>query len=143
MAKVELAPATHEVVPVATLAPQMNNQDQYDPVMQELKDLNEIMQAPGQSPETLEAKAKDWLIQHPTATRALLLGAVGAPMLVHGVAAAEFNLTPIGEIIDAFVGILPKFLDLIIAAAPIIIGMAIVAAVVAFPEKILGQLKWK
>lgn len=65
----------------------------------------------------------------------------GAIMIVPAAMATEFNLTAIGEIIDGFVTILPKFLDLVIGAAPVIIGISIVGAVVAFPEKILGMFK--
>ena len=83
----------------------------------------------------------DYLKRH--SVKIVGLGLLSAPLLIQGAMAATFNLSAIGDIIDGFVGILPKFLDLIIGAAPVIIGMAIVSAIVAFPDKILGMMKWK
>jgi hypothetical protein len=52
---------------------------------------------------------------------------------------ASFNLTAVGDVIDGVVAILPKLLDLVIGAAPIIIGIAVVGAVVIFIKKVLGK----
>lgn len=61
-----------------------------------------------------------------------LLVAVTAPA-----SAATFDLSNITELLDSFIGILPKFLDLLIGYAPLAVGGAIIGAIVAFPKKIL------
>ena len=70
--------------------------------------------------------------------RAVMLLAMTAPFVGSVMAAISFaNIT---EVINAVVDLLPSFMDMAIAAAPVIITIAIIAFVVGFLKKILSML---
>lgn len=56
-------------------------------------------------------------------------------------ASAALNLANITDLLNDFIGILPVFLDLMIAYAPIAVGGAIISAIIAFPKQILDMFK--
>jgi hypothetical protein len=45
------------------------------------------------------------------------------------------------ELLSAFAGLMPTFLNLIVAVAPVIITVAVIAFIVMFIDRILGMLK--
>jgi hypothetical protein len=60
-----------------------------------------------------------------------------------GMASATVNFTPITDLIDAVVGIIPSLMDLIVAIAPMIVLISIVSFLVYFfRDTILGMLKF-
>ncbi len=80
------------------------------------------------------AKVKTWLVQRRIALVGLAVSGLGY------VSTAAINLTPIEEILDAVVSILPSFLDLILGVLPIIIVLSIAGFIIKFWDKILNML---
>lgn len=64
-------------------------------------------------------------------------GIVASAVMLGAPAMASLNLANITALLNDFIGILPTFLDLLIAYAPIAVGGAIIGAIIAFPKKIL------
>ena len=65
--------------------------------------------------------------------------AAGSGMGLVGLASAEVNFTTISELIDAVTGLIPDFLDLVVAIAPLLVTVAIIGFVLKFLDRIL---KW-
>ena len=95
--------------------------------MAETAEMTEVMEAP---------EAGMW--RHKA--KVVIMGALGTLMLALPVS-AEIDLTNITALIDDVVDMMPSFLDLIIAAAPIIIAMAIIGFILAFLKDILRMFK--
>ena len=70
--------------------------------------------------------------------RAALLA--GSGMGLVGLAAAEVNFTTISELIDAVTGLIPDFLDLVVAIAPLLVTVAIIGFVLKFLDRILAWM---
>lgn len=70
-----------------------------------------------------------------------IAGTIVGTAMVLGVPAmaSVLNLSAITDLLNDFIGILPTFLDLMVAYAPLAVGGAIIAAIVAFPKKILDM----
>jgi hypothetical protein len=73
--------------------------------------------------------------------RLAIAGATGMSLV--GYASAEtVNFTPIQELLEAVVDLIPTFMDLVVSIAPLIVIIAIVGFVLAFLDRILGMLKF-
>ena len=70
--------------------------------------------------------------------RAALLA--GSGMGLVGLAAAEVNFTTISELIQAVTTLIPDFLDLVIAYAPLIVTVSVIAFVIKFLDRILSWM---
>lgn len=78
---------------------------------------------------------------HAGARIALGAGLAGT-MLVSGVSAVDVNWTPIADLLEGVGGtLLPAILNLVVAAVPIIITLAVVGFVLGFFDKILDALR--
>ena len=53
----------------------------------------------------------------------------------------DLNAT-LGPVIDGMVAIIPSFTNFVVAMVPLLVTVAFVGFFVAFPEKILGMLKF-
>ncbi len=77
----------------------------------------------------------------PTFDRSMNWRILGATVLTAvvtvGPALAVLDLSNITDLLNDFIGILPTFLNLLIAYAPIAVGGSIIGAIIAFPKKIL------
>ena len=71
-------------------------------------------------------------------TALLALLAFAAPVSASG--GPVINGT-ILELLSAFAGLMPTFLSLVVAVAPVIITVAVIAFIVLFIDRILGMLK--
>lgn len=56
-------------------------------------------------------------------------------------ASAAINLTPVSEVIQAIVDLVPDLVDLVTGILPIIVVVALIGFIVAFFDKILAMLK--
>jgi hypothetical protein len=73
--------------------------------------------------------------------RLAIAGATGMSLV--GYASAEINFTPIQELLQAVVDLVPTFMDLVVSIAPLIVVIAVVGFVVAFLDRILSMLKFR
>ena len=80
-------------------------------------------------------KVKTWMIQRRIALVGLAVTGLG-----YG-ASAAINLTPVSEVIQAIVDLVPDLVDLVTGILPIIVVVALIGFIVAFFDKILAMLK--
>jgi len=55
-------------------------------------------------------------------------------------ASAAINFTPIQELLEAVVDLIPTFLDLVVAMAPLLVTISIIGFVIKFLDRILEWL---
>jgi hypothetical protein len=72
-----------------------------------------------------------------------IIALVSLALMALPMSAMALDLTVIQDIVDQVVLLLPYFLDLIMAALPVIVILAVIAFVMGFLDKILGMLKGK
>jgi len=71
------------------------------------------------------------------------VGALGGAAMLAPYASAEINFSSIQELLAAVVNLIPSFMDLVLAVAPLIVTIAIVAFCLKFFDAILGMLQFK
>lgn len=69
------------------------------------------------------------------------LVAVGGTSLVM-TASAAINFTPIQELLTAVINLIPSFMDLVVAIAPLVVVIAIVSFILKFLDKIIAMLNF-
>jgi hypothetical protein len=74
--------------------------------------------------------------------RIMLALALLFTVTISTVAAASINLTPIKELLDAVVVLIPSFIDLVVAMAPLLVILAVVGFIIKFLDRILEFLKF-
>ena len=57
-------------------------------------------------------------------------------------ASAAVNFTPIQELLEAVVDLIPTFMDLVVAIAPLIVTIGIISFVLLFLKRILDMLNF-
>jgi len=60
-----------------------------------------------------------------------------------GTVSAAVNFTSIQELLTAVINLIPSFMDLVIAVAPIIVLMSVVGFIIKFWDRILEMLDFK
>jgi hypothetical protein len=58
-----------------------------------------------------------------------------------GLASAAINFTPISELLQAVVSLIPDLMDLVVGVAPLIVVIAIVGFLVKFLDRIIQMLQ--
>ena len=59
-----------------------------------------------------------------------------------GMASAAINFTPIQELLTAVIGLIPSFMDLVVAIAPLVVVIAIVGFILKFLDRIISMLNF-
>lgn len=59
-----------------------------------------------------------------------------------GMASAAVNFTPITELLQAVIDLIPTFMDLVVNIAPLVVVIAIVAFILKFLDKIIAMLNF-
>jgi hypothetical protein len=72
----------------------------------------------------------------------LAIAAPMALMLGVGMASAAINFTPISELLQAVIALLPDFMDLMVGVAPIIVLGSLLGFIIKFWDKILAMLNF-
>ena len=72
--------------------------------------------------------------------RLAIAGATGLSLV--GYASAAINFTPIQELLQAVVDLIPTFMDLVVSIAPLIVVISVIGFVVGFMDRILSLLKF-
>lgn len=89
--------------------------------------------------EHTEAEPAAFTLREHVNMRLATLTGLGSTALV-GMGSAAVNFTTIEELIDAVTGLIPNFLDLVVAIAPLIVTISIIGFVLSFLDRILAWM---